>query len=332
MTIAIVGMGALGGVIAWHLVRAGHRPVIIARPETAALLKRDGLTVRGPGLTARVELDVTDNASSFGPCELVLVGLKAHDWPHALPLITPVIGADTTIVPMLNGIPWWYTQGLEGPYAGRRITTVDSDGLIGRTIAAQHVLGCVVYTGAARTAPTHVDWNGRQRMILGEPLTAPSTRLARTVSLLAGAGLAAEPTTDIRREMWMKLLGNTSYNPLSVVSGATMGQIAGDPHLRGVARSIMVEMVEIARRLGIPMDIDIDQRLSVNPAMRDFKTSMLQDFQAGRSLETGAIVDAVVELGRWVGVATPTIEGMAALVAERVATRPTPLPHTTNAG
>ncbi len=317
MRIVVAGIGAVGGIVAWHLARAGHAPKLVARRNTAAQLNSEGLTVTGPDGRETVRVDVFDNAHEIGGCDLLMVGFKAQDWPTAAASLRPLIGADTIVVPMLNGIPWWYFDGVGGALEGRRIVAVDPDGAVPASVPSDHVLGCVVYTGGARETPAHVVWNGRKRLVLGEPKARESARLTAVVKLLAGSGLDAVPTDDIRREIWNKLLGNATANPLSVISGATIGALDGDPALKRVMRLIMEEMAKVIAALGVGPPFDLDARQVVSPSMRAFKTSMLQDYEAGRPLELGAIVHAVVELGRVVGVATPVIETVGLLADQR---------------
>ena len=233
MRIAILGAGSVGGVIAWHLVRAGAAPAIVARPESAALLAREGLTVTGPAGPQTVAVAATADPEALGPRDLVLVALKAQDWPAALPLLVPLLGPDTVLVPVLNGLPWWYFQGAEGRLAERRIAAVDPDGALQRAIPVRHILGGVVYIGAAREARNRIRWNGRKRLVLGEPTGGESPRLRRVAAFLAEAGLNAEATPDIRHAVWGKILGNVVHNPLSVVTGRDARPARGRAASRG---------------------------------------------------------------------------------------------------
>ena len=320
MRIAILGAGAVGGVVAWHLARAGSDPVIVARPQSARRLADEGLTLADASGSATVTVRASADPEGLGPQDLVLVGLKAQDWQPALPLLRPLIGNETILVPMLNGVPFWFFQGVTGPLSGHRIAAVDPDGVLGDAIAATSILGCVVYMGAARETPSRVRWNGRKRLVLGEPVGGESERLRRIASLLAQAGLTAEATVDIRMAVWQKILGNVAHNPLSVVTGATIGRLATEPHLRSVMRALMQEAAAIGEALGLH-GFDIEERLKVAPEMADFRTSMLQDLEAGRALELAAIVDAVVEIGQAVGVPTPVLSTVGALALDRWLTR-----------
>ena len=317
MRIVIAGVGAVGGIVAWHLARAGLAPTLLARPATAELFNTEGLTVTGPAGSETVRVRTISDARAAGPCDLLLVGFKAQDWPGAVAALLPLIGPQTIVVPMLNGIPWWYFDGIGGRFEGQRIAAVDAHGVISKALPTAHVLGCVVYTGGSRETPTHVKWNGRKRLVLGEPAGPITPRLTDVTTLLTGSGLDALATGDIRREVWNKLLGNITYNPLSVISGATMDAFETDPALARVVRLMMEEAAAVAKAVGITAPFDLDKRQTVSPSMRSFKTSMLQDYEAGRPLELGAIVHAVVELGRLAGVPTPVIETVGLLADQR---------------
>jgi 2-dehydropantoate 2-reductase len=317
MKVAIVGAGAIGGVVAWHLRKAGQDPVVVARPSTAALLSSEGLTLQTGGGSETLAIRATSDATALGPQDLVMVGYKAHDWTGGLDLLKPLVGPDTLVVPMLNGIPWWYLDGLDPRFGDRTLASVDSDGALAAAIPTAQVLGCVVYVGSNRPAPNRIDWNGRKRLILGEPLSTATPRLHRVVELLKAGGIDAEATDDIRTAVWHKLLGNAAFNPISAVTGATIDVIAGDPPLRALARSIMNECIAVARSFGVADLPDPDQRLQMPPTMIGVKTSMLQDMEAGRPLELGAIVSAIGELGRRTKTPTPLLDAIDALAAAR---------------
>lgn len=318
--IAIAGPGAVAGVIAWHLAKADAALTVVARPATAGALNRDGLTlVRGPADERTTRVAAVSDPGALGPQEVVLVGFKAHDWPAGLALVRPLIGPETILVPMLNGIPWWFFQGFGGAHEGRVVRAVDPDGILAAAIPASALLGCAVYVAGEREKPTRIRWNGRKRLVLGEPFGVPSERLRSLAALLRSAGIDVDESPDIRHAVWAKLLGNVTYNPLSVAAHARMGRMGRHPPLQRIVRTIMEEAVAVAQALGVAGPFDIEQRLVMAPEMDEVKTSMLQDYEAGRELELDAIVNAVVELGQLVGVATPMIEAIGALAAERAA-------------
>ena len=315
MKVAIVGAGAIGGVVAWHLRKAGKDPVVVARPATAALLSSEGLTLETGGTSQTLAIRATSDAAALGPQDLVMVGYKAHDWAGGLDLLRPLVGPETLVVPMLNGIPWWYLDGLDPRFGERRLASVDPIGALAAAIPTAQILGCVVYVGSNRPAPNRIDWNGRKRLILGEPRSVATLRLREVVDMLEAGGIDAEATDDIRSAVWHKLLGNAAFNPISAVTAATIDVIAGDPPLRALAKSIMTECIAVARALGVDDLPDPDQRLQMPPTMVGVKTSMLQDMEAGRPLELGAIVSAIAELGRRTQTPTPLLDAIDALAA-----------------
>jgi 2-dehydropantoate 2-reductase len=312
---AVVGAGAVGGVVAWHLAQAGRDPVVIARRETALALDSRGITLWTDGTPRTAQLRATDDPAREGPQDVIFVGFKAYDWQAGLPLVTPLIGPSTLVVPMLNGIPWWYLEGLGGHFGDRRLLSVDPSGEVGAAVPARHVLGCVVYIGANRTAPDQIHWNGRRRLILGEPEGSASLRLKAIVDALCASGLEAEATGDIRSAIWLKLMGNACFNPVSALTGATADLMLNDPALRTVMRAIMLECIAVARMVGVTDLPNAESRLILHPSMVGVKTSMLQDLEAARRLELGAIVDSVCELGRRTGVETPMLAAIGALAA-----------------
>lgn len=317
MKIAVVGAGAVGGVIAWHLRRAGHAVSVLAREPSAALLRERGLTVTGPDGTGTVSLDVETAPERIGVCDLLIVGLKAYDWPAALPSIRALMGPGTVLIPLLNGIPWWYGHGLAPPAGGRPVESVDRGGVLFKAIEPSRILGAAVYVAAHRDDAARIGWNGRKRLILGSLMGPLSAGARAAIELLKGATIDVETPTDIRSEVWQKLLGNVTFNPLSVLTETTMGRIVATPSLKEVAREMMEETVKVAAGVGVTRTFDITARLDIPAAMRGFKTSMLQDFEAGRRLELDAICEAVVELGSWVQVEAPAIRTVARLAAGR---------------
>jgi 2-dehydropantoate 2-reductase len=316
-SIAIVGPGAVAGVLAWHLARAGLAPTLVARPATADRISAEGLTLLGGGVDAGFPVAATSEPAALGPQDLVFVGFKAHDWIAGLGTVLPLIGPRTLVVPMLNGVPWWFFQGAGGAHDGRVVEASDPGGRLAASVPVRQIAGCVVYFAASRETPARIRWSGRKRLIIGSPIRSADPRISGLVAMLKQAGLDASESADIRADVWAKLLGNVTHNPLSVVTGATTGRMYGHPPFRRIQRMIMEETVMLGRALGVIGEVDIDQRLRVAPEMQDFKTSMLQDYEAGRPLELAAIVDAVTELGALANVPMPMTEAIGALAAER---------------
>jgi 2-dehydropantoate 2-reductase len=330
MKVAVAGAGAVGGLVAWHLAAAGANPVLLARPEAAERIAREGLIVAGPDFETARQVRVVTDARELGEQNVLIGGFKAQDWPTALPALAPLIGPGTVVVPLLNGIPWWYFADRDPAIP---VHAVDPKGQLLAAIDPAAILGAVVYVGTHRTAPNRIVWNGRKRFVLGRVVGAPAAAalpaalaeqgsgvrgpfaVDQTLALPRSADIGTEKTADIRGEVWMKLLGNLTYNPISALTGAVMGAIAADPDLRALARSLMEEAVAVARAYGVTRPFDIEDRLNLSPPMRGSETSILQDMKAGRPLELGGIVEAVAELGAVAGVPTPTVTALCRLTA-----------------
>ena len=319
--IAVVGAGSIGAVVAWHLARAGLNPSVVARKASAALLRRDGLTLSDAGNNEKVSVHVTDAPESLGQQDLVFVCFKAQDWPAGLSSVLPLVGPKTIVVPMVNGIPWWFFQGFGGTHEGRIVKAVDPDGLLIKSIPPHQILGGVVYIAAERIDAAHIAWSGRKKLVLGEPSGGPSARLEAVVAVLNHAGLECEASDRIRDIVWHKLLGNVSMNSLSVVTGATMGRMLTHPPLRRILVVMIEEALMLAAALGVKDSFDIKERLKLPPSMMNYKSSMLQDFEAGRPLELGALSQAVGELAELVGLKTPMIDAIGTLASFRALER-----------
>jgi 2-dehydropantoate 2-reductase len=315
MRVAIVGAGAIGCLLAARLTRTPAEVTLIARSRTAEAIVHDGITMVTPlGRVSRVPVNVTDDALSAGTQDAVFLSVKAHALGGALDTLSSLMGPETSVVPMINGIPWWYPLGQPEPLASYRLKAVDPDGTLWRAIPADRLVGSVSWVsvecdGAGRIR--HVD---DQRFVFGDPLGRRTAAVESVVELFSLAGFQARGSLDIRADIWTKLWGNLAFNPLSALTGATMGALCVDPGTRAVARTLMMEAKSVAERLGVRITADIEARIAAAAAVGDFRTSMLQDIEAGRRLEVEAIVRSVAELGALVGVPTPTVETVAALV------------------
>ena len=319
MKVTVFGAGAIGGYVAAKLALGGHEVAVVARGPHLQAIRANGLMLDDRGATRRVALRATDRAEELGRQELVIVAVKAHAMPEVAPAIAALLGPETVIVPAQNGIPWWFPDRAGGALDGVAIAAVDPGGVVARHLDPARVIGCVVYIAAAVPEPGLVRRFGGNMLVLGEPDGSASPRLAQLAELLGAAGLKIEATPRIRDAVWMKLWGNIGFNPVSVLTGATQGRMVRDPGVRGVLRALMLEMQAVAERLGARFDKDVDRRIDDGAYVGDFKTSMLQDFEAGRPVEIDPIVFAVVELGRRVGVATPMLEAIGALTRMRAA-------------
>ncbi len=310
MRIAIVGAGAIGGYLAARLILSGQPVTVIARGANLAAIRASGLTLRMPDgteQTARPEL-ATDDAAAAGPHDAVIVAVKGQQLAALAPSLGPLLGPETAVVPAQNGIPWWYFQRQEGPFAGRRLESVDPGGAISAHIAPERVIGCVTYQAAELDAPGVVRFVEGNRFTVGEPDGAKTERVQALAAALTRAGLKCRVRGDIRTEIWIKLLGNMTFNPISALTRATLGELIGFDPTRELAASTMAEAQTVASRLGIEFGITIEQRIRGAAEMGSHRTSTLQDIEAARPTEVEWLLGAVAEIGRWLEVPTPRID------------------------
>jgi 2-dehydropantoate 2-reductase len=317
MRIAIFGAGAIGGLIGVKLLQAGAEVTFIARGPHLEAMRTRGVTLTSGGETVTVRPRCTDNPAEAGPQDYVFVTLKAHSLPAAAPQIAQVLGSETALVTGINGIPYWYFHGLEGPYRDRRVESVDPGGRLWEVLPPSRVIGSVVYPAAEVSEPGVILHLEGDRITLGEPDGSKSPRVQALSRLMIQAGFKAPVRPRIRDELWVKLWGNLAFNPLSALTGATLDRLATRSDLRAVARAMMVEAEAMAETLGVRFLIDIDQRIAGTAEVGAHKTSMLQDLERGRPMEIDALLGAVVELGQLVGRPMPTCELVLALVRER---------------
>ena len=317
MKICVFGAGAIGGYLGAKLAVSGADVSLVARGPHLAAMRDNGLTLIEGGVTSTQKVNVSDNAGALGVQDYVVITLKAHSVPGVVEAMQPLIGPDTTIVSGVNGVPWWYFHGHGGDLEGTRLESVDPGGAQWDGFGPERVLGCVVYPAAEVVEPgvvRHIEGN---RFSLGEPSGEKSDRALGLSKAMIAAGLKAPVRPRLRDEIWVKLWGNLSFNPISALTHATLDVICTEPESRGLARAMMVEAQEIAERLGVKFPIDVDRRLDGGAAVGAHRTSMLQDLDAGRPMEIEALVGSVVELGRLVDVPTPMIDAVLALVRQR---------------
>lgn len=312
MRIAVVGAGAIGGYLAVRLIRSGLPVTVIARGANLSAIRAKGLAMRLPDGTAETAVPAlaTDDLAAAGPHDVVILAVKGQQLPGLAPTLRPLLGPGSAVVPAQNGIPWWYFQGCGGPYEGRRLESVDPGGVISDHIAPERVIGCVTYQAAELEEPGVVRFVEGNRFTLGEPDGTKSDRVRELARLLAQAGLKVPVRTDIRTEIWVKLLGNMTFNPVSALTRATLGEIIGFPPTRDLVAATMAEAREVASRLGITFAITGERRIQGAAQMGSHKPSTLQDIEAGRTTEVEWLVGAVAEVGRMVGVATPRIDAL----------------------
>ena len=321
MKIAVFGTGAVGGFLAAKLVDAGCSVQAVARGEQLAASSARGLILIEGGRERRVPLAATDDAAALGPQDLVFVTLKAHSIPAAAPAIAALCHPGTVLVAAQNGLPWWYFHREGGALDGYRIAAVDPERTLFEILDPARVLGCVVHMAAEQPRPGVVRHQVGNRFILGEPGGFDSPRLLEIAALMRAAGLASETTPRIRHEIWHKLWGNVAFNPLSALTLATMDRLISDPGSRRLALALMGEAERVANRLGIRFEISGDSRIDGLKRLGAYKTSALQDIEAGRPVELGALVDAVVEIAGLLAIATPTLQAVATLARLRTAFR-----------
>jgi 2-dehydropantoate 2-reductase len=318
MKICIFGAGAIGGYMAVKLVQAGVDVSIVARGPHLAAIQSRGLTLIEEGADpVTVPVRASANAADLGVQDYVIVTLKAHSVPPVVGAMQPLIGPDTTIVSGVNGVPWWYFHKIGGPLEGTRLRSVDPGDVQWNGFGPDRVLGCVVYPAAEVSEPgviRHIEGN---RFSLGEPDGSKSDRANALSQVLQSAGLKAPVRPRLRDELWVKLWGNLSFNPISALTHATLDVLCTDPGTRDVARRMMIEAQAVAEKLGVTFPIDVDRRIEGGAAVGAHRTSMLQDLDAGRPMEIDALVASVQELGRITETPTPTIDIVLALVALR---------------
>jgi 2-dehydropantoate 2-reductase len=318
MRVCVVGAGAIGGLVGARLSAAGTEVSLLARGAQLSAIRRDGLRLIEPDGSELVAPDViaSDDLSDFGPQDTVVLALKAHQLAAVAPSLGAVLGADTTFVPMQNGVPWWFFHRFGGELEGSRLRTLDPDGALERAIPPERLVPSIAYPAAIREGPGIIRLVEGNRFPVGELDGSRSPRAQAIADFLGAAGFKSRVLSDIRAHLWVKAWGNLAFNPISALTGATLGEICRDPRTRAVASAMMHEASDIASALGIRTRLSVEQRIEGAAAIGDHRTSMLQDVEAGRELEVGPLVGAFVELGQLTGTPTPTIEVVDALVSQ----------------
>ncbi|RUV51685.1 2-dehydropantoate 2-reductase [Mesorhizobium sp. M7A.F.Ca.MR.228.00.0.0] len=315
MKITIFGAGAIGGYLAAKLAITGRTDLsLVARGAHLEAIKADGLRLIEDGQEISVPVRAAAKADELGAQDYVVLALKAHSLSPALDQIAPLLGDHTSVVTMQNGVPWWYFHGVGGPLEGTRLNAVDPGGAIWQRIGPDRVIGSVVYPAGEVDAPGLIRHVEGKRFSLGEPSGERSERVTLLAEEMVKAGLQAPVREDIRSEIWVKLWGNLSFNPISALTGSTLAAIVADDGTRTLARTMMLEAQAIGESLGVRFPIAVDRRIKGAGDVGEHKTSMLQDLERGRPMEIDALVSAVQELGRLTDKPTPTIDAVLALV------------------
>ncbi|MBC7446324.1 MAG: 2-dehydropantoate 2-reductase [Polaromonas sp.] len=313
MKACIYGAGAIGGWIGHRLAQAGCSVSMVARGATLEALQLHGLRLHGgKGMTAQ-PVASSDTPARLGVQDLVVLAVKAPSLPEVARRIAPLLGARTTVLTAMNGVPWWFLQGFGGVLAGTRLASVDPDGALAEALPIGRIIGCVVHASCSSDAPGQVRHHFGNRLILGEPSGEKTERVQQLAALLEKAGFEAPVSEQIQKDIWFKLWGNMTVNPVSALTGATTDLIMNDELVRGFISQVMLEAREIGARLGIPIDQRPEDRHQITRQLGAFKTSMLQDIEAGKPLELDALVTVVRELGGLTGVATPCTDALLGL-------------------
>ena len=308
--VCIVGAGAIGCWLAAAYARAGCSVSLLARAATLTALRRDGLVLCSGDRREVHAVRASDQPAELGPQDLVVVAVKGPALSAVAPQIGALLGPHTFVLTAMNGVPWWFLHGFGGAFAGRRLASIDPDGSIEAAIATDRVVGGVLHVSCSVDAPGVVRHGFGNRIILGQPAGGSEGRASAVAAPLAAAGIDAPVTPDIQREIWFKLWGNMTMNPISAITEADSHQILDDELVREFSSRVMIEAKAIGERLGIPIGQEPADRHAVTRKLGQFRTSMLQDVQAGRPVELDALVSAVRELGGLTGVATPFTDAL----------------------
>jgi 2-dehydropantoate 2-reductase len=318
MKICIYGAGAIGGYLAVELALSGQEVCVVARGAHLEAIQARGLTLRIHGREKVAHVAADSDPRAFGPQDVVICALKAHQAFECAESFGPLLGDDTAVVTAMNGIPWWYFYKSGNRFEGHCLETVDRGGRQWNMIGPQRAIGCVVEPACEVTAPGVIEHHQFNRFILGEPDGIRTQRVERLSQALTAAALDAPVRDNIRWNIWLKLWGNICFNPISALTGATLGRMTGNPELRALCKTMMLEAQAVNEALGVHIPAEMmDRRLAGAASAADHKMSMLQDLERGRSLEIDALVGAVQELGRLTGVKTPMVDAMLALITER---------------
>ncbi|HET7594626.1 MAG TPA: 2-dehydropantoate 2-reductase [Stellaceae bacterium] len=313
MKVCTVGAGAIGGLIGTRLARAGEAVSAVARGATASRLRERGWRLEMDGELLTAPARVAEEPRDLGPQDLVIIAVKAPALADVAARIAPLLARDTIVLTAMNGVPWWFFDGLGGRHEGLKLASIDPQGRIAKAIPTKHVVGCVVHVTASTPEPGLVRHGFGKRLIIGEPAGGASERVTALAQMLARAGFEAPVSPRIQTDIWYKLWGNMTMNPISALTGATSDKILGDPLISAFCLAAMREAAAIGTRIGCPIQQSGEDRLAVARQLGPFKTSMLQDLEAGKPLEIDALLTVVHEIGGIVGEPTPQIDALLGL-------------------
>jgi len=327
MKVCVVGAGGIGATIGAHLAMSGNDVSLVARGAHLAAIRSTGLRFvdHVTGGSGVLRLAASADPRQFGAQDCVFLTVKAHQLPSVLAGCAALLGPQTVVVPAINGLPWWYFYRVGGRWEGTHLAALDPQGRMLSIIPGARILGCVVHLAAEVRAPGEVHCTAGRKLILGEPDNSDSTRLRSLAQVLGAAGFEVERSHDIRRDIWIKLIGNLSFNPVAALTGYRMDQICADEQLLGVIRSILAEGTAIAARYGVEVGMTPDERIAIARQLGTARISMLQDLENRRSLELDPIVAAVLELAERASVPAPATRIVYALIRARARALELPL-------
>jgi 2-dehydropantoate 2-reductase len=313
MKVCVFGAGAIGGWLGVHLGQAGCELSAVARGAALQALQERGMRLEQAGEAKAAAVRASANPAELGRQDLVILTVKAPAMAQVAKAIGPLLGPETIVLTAMNGVPWWFFQGFGGPLSGTRLKAIDPDGSIAAAIPSRHIIGCVVHASCSLAGPGIARHHFGNQLIVGEPSGGQTPRVRELAALLGKAGFQAVLSEQIQRDTWYKLWGNMTMNPISAITGATTDKVLDDDLVRGFIGKVMLEAREIGTRLGIPIDQQPEDRHQVTRKLGAFKTSMLQDVEAGKPLELDALVTSVREMGELTRVPTPFIDALLGL-------------------
>ena len=317
LKICVYGAGAVGGLIAGRLARAGHEVSVVARGKILTAIREDGLRVVSQDAPLVATIKAEENPANLGPQDYVILTVKAHGVADAAKRIAPLLGPDTSIVTAQNGVPWWFFDRLAFGGGRERLESLDPDGALARAMPTERIVGCVIHLAASVPKPGTVQHGKGRRLILGEPGGRNTTRTQGIADALGKAGFEIQMTNSIEKEFWVKLLGNVSFNPVSALTLATSDRLIADASVRECLVRVMREVLAIGRAVGVDAAIDPEARMDMARALGVFRTSMLQDLESGKALEIDGLLAGTLEIARKAGVAAPHTEALFGLIRAR---------------
>jgi 2-dehydropantoate 2-reductase len=307
MRFAVLGAGAIGAYVGAALARGGADVVLVARGAHLEAMRRDGVRVLSPRGDFSARPEATDELEAVSGADCVIVGLKAYSFPELLPRVAPLLSPGTSILPAQNGVPWWFFQGFDGPLAGSVLESVDPGGVITAAVAPDRVVGCVPYPATEIVEPGVIRHVEGTRFAIGEPAGGESERCRAISAAFEAGGLKCPIEARIRDQLWLKLIGNVAFNPVTALTGSTLGRLGEVEEMVALLRAVMEEVTAVGTGLGIELPVSIERRLEAGMKVGDHKTSMLQDLEAGKPLELGCLSGAVLEIAERLEVPCPHV-------------------------